>query len=199
MATNTKTVPKDYSDYRQLPVVLGTAEVEALLSQPNQKAPTGLRNYLMLVYFLHLGLRVSEAINLKVDHLDWQSGKVSVLAGKGDRDRVLWLKDKILVLTNKMLEARPAPSEYVFSNLKGGQLIDRYVRAFVSRYAKKAGIIKRVHPHSLRHTFATDLLRDTKDIRLVQKAMGHASLATTMIYTHVADDRLENALKNFRQ
>lgn len=125
MATNTKTVPKDYSDYRQLPVVLGTAEVEALLSQPNQKAPTGLRNYLMLVYFLHLGLRVSEAINLKVDHLDWQSGKVSVLAGKGDRDRVLWLKDKILVLTNKMLEARPAPSEYVFSNLKGGQLIDR--------------------------------------------------------------------------
>ena len=69
----------------------------------------------------------------------------------------------------------------------------------VERYCKKAGIPKDIHPHTLRHTFATDLYRETKNIRLVQKALGHADLSTTMIYTHIVDDELEDALKTFRR
>ncbi len=197
MATNS--VVHYDSDFKRLPTVLTSAEQSAMLAAPNKKKPTGFRNYLMMLYFLYLGLRVSEAINLKTDHIDWNSGKLTILASKNDRDRVLWLQDNILELSERWLELRPSASDYLFCNLKGGKLIDRYIREFVSRYAKKGGIKKRVHPHCLRHTFATDLLREAKDIRLVQKALGHASIATTMIYTHIVDDRLENALKHFRK
>lgn len=69
----------------------------------------------------------------------------------------------------------------------------------VVNYAEKAGITKKISPHTLRHSFGTDLLRDTKNIRLVQKALGHSDLSTTMIYTHIVDDELEDALKNFRR
>lgn len=195
----TKTALSFGSDFKRLPTVLTAAEQKIMLEAPNKKAPTGLRNHLIMLYFLNLGLRVSEAINLKVDHIDWGSGRVTILASKNERDRVLWLPDSILELSNRWLKMRPSASEYLFCTLQGGQLIDRYIRDFVSRYARKGGIKKRVHPHCLRHTFATDLLREAKDIRLVQKALGHASIATTMIYTHIVDDRLENALKHFRE
>ena len=80
----------------------------------------------------------------------------------------------------------------------GNQLVPRYIQKLVKRYSKKAGIDKDISPHNLRHTFATDLLRESKNIRLVQKAMGHSDVSTTMIYTHIVDEELENALKNFR-
>lgn len=181
-----------------LPEVISEEEQEALLEVPNKKAPTGLRNYALMSIYLNLGLRVSEALNLEVDDVDWNSGKVFVRAGKGNRDRVLWLSDRDLDTLQQWRAKRKCDSPYLFCTLAGGQLSDRYVRAFVSRYAKKAGINKNVYPHILRHTFATDLLRDTKNIRLVQKALGHVSISTTMIYTHIVDDQLEEALRGFR-
>jgi len=190
----TKTALTYNSDFKRLPTVLTAAEQGILLAVPNKKTPTGFRNFLMILYFLGLGLRVSEAINLKPEHIDWNSGRITILASKNERDRVLWLPEKMLELTERWLELRPSASDYLFCTLQGKKLMDRYIREFVSRYAKKGGIKKRVHPHSLRHTFATDLLREAKDIRLVQKALGHASIAT-----HIVDDRLENALKHFRK
>jgi len=182
----------------RLPAVLSAEEQAALLAMPNQKVPTGLRNYAMLCIYLNLGLRVSEALNLEVDDLDWISGKVDVRAGKGNRDRVLWLTDRDLHTLKRWCAARPCDSSYLFCTLAGGRMNDRYVREFVKRYALKAGIKKGVHPHTLRHSFATDLLRDSKNIRLVQKALGHVSISTTMLYTHIVDEQLEQALKNFR-
>ncbi len=88
---------------------------------------------------------------------------------------------------------------HVFTTLAGKPVSPRYVQAMVARLAAKAGIKKRVHPHTLRHTFATDLYRETSKIRLVQKALGHSDLSTTMIYTHIFDEELEDALKSFRQ
>ena len=184
---------------RRLPVVLSKEEQEALLAAPNQKAPTGLRNYAMLRLFLNLGLRVSEALNLKTADIDWNTGRLNVRQGKGKRDRVLWLADEDRALLVSITESRPAESEYMFSTLKGGRMNDRYVRAFVKRCAVKKKIGKDVHPHTLRHTFATDLLKESGNIRLVQKALGHVSLATTMIYTHIVDEQLELALKGFRR
>jgi site-specific recombinase XerD len=87
----------------------------------------------------------------------------------------------------------------LFTTLAGALLRDNYLRAMVKRYGLKAKIGKDVHPHMLRHTFATDLYRETKNIRLVQKALGHVSLGTTMIYTHIVDDELEDALRTFRR
>lgn len=184
---------------KRLPAVLTREEQELLLAVPNQKAHTGLRNYCMLQVFLNAGLRVSEALALKVSDVDWVSGKLDIRDGKGGRDRVLWLNEKELEKLERWQNTRPAACEHVFSTLKGGPMHDRYVRDFVKRYAKKCGIKKDVYPHLLRHTFATDLLRSTSDVRLVQKALGHASLATTMLYTHIVDEQLEYALKNFRE
>jgi len=82
---------------------------------------------------------------------------------------------------------------------EGGKLDPRYIQRMVKRYAAKAGIEKDITPHTLRHSFATDLYRETSKIRLVQKVLGHSDLSTTMIYTHIFDEELESALKSFRQ
>lgn len=182
----------------RLPQVLTETDQNALLAAPNRKAPTGLRNFCLLVLFLNLGLRVSEALSLRVSDIDWLSGKITVREGKGGRDRILWLSEDDLAHLQFLRSVRCAGGSHLFCTLAGGRLSDRYVREMVKRYARRAGIEKDVHPHTLRHTFATDLLRDTKNIRLVQKALGHVSLATTMIYTHIVDDQLECALKSFR-
>ena len=91
-----------------------------------------------------------------------------------------------------------APS-LVFTTLEGGKLDPRYIQRMVKRYAARAGIEKDITPHTLRHSFATDLYRETTNIRLTQKALGHANLSTTQIYSHIVDEELEAALKSFRQ
>jgi len=187
---------------RKLPEVLTAGEQRTLLSQPNPRYPTGERNRLLMRLMLDAGLRVAEALALRWEHIDLMSGMLMVREGKGAKDRTLWLGEDNLELLRhwrerqtKDVEGRP---EHVFTTLKGGPLHSSYVRRMVKRLAKKAGIAKDISPHTLRHTFATDLYRETKNIRLVQKALGHSSLSTTMIYTHIVDEELEGALKNFR-
>ena len=89
--------------------------------------------------------------------------------------------------------------EHIFTTLQGKPLGHRYVQCMIDRYARKAGIVKKISPHTLRHSFATDLYRETSKIRLVQEVLGHSDLSTTMIYTHVFDPEVEEALKSFRQ
>ena len=89
--------------------------------------------------------------------------------------------------------------KHVFTTLEGAPLGRRYVQRMVKRYAAKAGIDKNISPHTLLHSFATDLYRETSKIRLVQKVLGHSDLSTTMIYTHIFDEEVESALKSFRQ
>ena len=197
---------------RRLPDVLTTDEQQALLQQPNPKSPTGLRNLCMIRLMLNAGLRVAEVLSLKVRDVDLNTGKLSVRQGKGGKDRILWLGESDLSLLQRWREKKP-DSQLYFTTLAGGPLDARYMRQLVDRLAVKAGIQQtetttdasgrtvqrsKVHPHTLRHTFATDLLRETKNIRLVQKALGHASIGTTEIYTHIVDDELESALKGFR-
>ena len=183
---------------RRLPEILTGEEQTRLLEQPNPECKTGLRNLCMIRIMLNIGLRASEVIFLKVKHIDWMSGKVYVRQGKGNKDRVLWLGEEDLELLRQWREVKPE-SEYLFTTLQGNTLNDRYLRAMVKRLGEQAGICKDVHPHMCRHTFATDLYRETKDIRLVQKALGHSDLSTTMIYTHIVDEELEQALKFFRR
>lgn len=183
---------------KKLPEILTDQEREALLAQPNPKAPTGLRNLCMMRLMLNVGLRVSEVLNLKTIDVDWMSGKLMVREGKGAKDRTLWLGEADLDLLRTWRERRKVHCSLLFTTLKGGAINDRYMREMVKRLAKKAGIEKDIHPHTLRHTFATDLYRETKNIRLVQKALGHSDLSTTMIYTHIVDDELEGALRTFR-
>jgi integrase/recombinase XerD len=187
---------------KRIPDVLTPEEREALLRQPNKRYFTGLRNYILMRLMLDCGLRLSEALNLQWADLNLMTGQLKVRRGKGSKDRILWVPEETLEWLRRwkerQTEALKGPVELVITRYDGKPLGARYVQQMVARYARKAGIPKRVHPHTLRHTFATDLLRETKNVRLVQKALGHANLNTTQIYTHIVDEELEQALRRFR-
>jgi len=136
---------------------------------------------------------------LRLNQVDWNTGKIRIENAKGGKDRYVWLNEKALQAVIDWLEYRPAgESDLVFTTLKGGKINNRYVRAMIKRYAKRAGIEKEIHPHTLRHTFGTDLYRETKNLRMVQKSLGHSHISTAEIYTHIVDDELEAGMKNFR-
>ena len=187
---------------RKIPEVLTAKEQEALLAQPNPRYLTGQRNRVMLRLMLDTGLRVAETLSLEWKDIDLNSGKVMVRQGKGAKDRTLWTGEANLAALIEWQERQAnectGSPQNVFTTKEGGKLNPAYVRKMVKRLAVKAGIQKDDHPHTLRHTFATDLYRETTNLRLTQKALGHANVATTQIYTHIVDEELEVALKSFR-
>lgn len=184
---------------RKIPEFLTDGEREALLAIPSRRYPTGFRNLVMMRLMLNVGLRCAEVLALKIKDVDLNTGKLMVRAGKGEKDRSLWLEETDLEMLQQWRERMPVKSQLYFTTLKGDPVDSRYVRAMVKRYGKKAGIQKDIHPHSLRHTFACDLYRDTKDLEKVRRALGHSRISTTGIYLHAVDEELEAALKNFRK
>ena len=188
--------------HRRIPETLSDQERLAFLSQFNHRCPTGLRNLCIVRLMLNSGLRCNETLTLKISSLDWTSGRMKV-RGKGRKQRVLWINEDDLELLGKWREARESiegfDNRLLFTTLSGAPVNPRYIRVMVKNKAQKAGIAKAIHPHTLRHSFATDLYRQTKNLRLTQKALGHSNVQTTTIYTHIVDDELEDALKNLRQ
>lgn len=185
----------------RLPEVLTPEEQAALVGVPNPRYPTGERNRLLLRTMLQTGLRVSEAVGLCWRDIDLNTGALTVRQGKGKKDRRLWFPEDELALFRHWRErqARDVQGnpDHVFTTLKGDPVSVRYVEMAVKRLATRAGITKDVHPHTLRHSFATGLYRETKNLLLVQKCLGHANVATTQIYTHLVDEDLEGAMKAY--
>ena len=191
---------------RAIPVILTEEEQQKLLDQFNTRYVTSERNKVMFQLMLNTGLRVSEAVSLRWEDVNLTSGKVMVREGKGAKDRTLWVdNDQLEELgewKERQVEKVGELPRWVFSTLREGnagkKMSIQQVWKTLKTYAEKAEIEKDVSPHTLRHTFATDLYRETGKIRLVQKALGHADLSTTMIYTHIVDEELEGAMKSFR-
>jgi integrase/recombinase XerD len=183
---------------RTIPDPLTPEESAALLRIPNKRYPTGLRNYAMIRLMLSVGLRCAEVLALRIQDVDLTSGKLKVNQGKGSKDRILFLDVEMLELMQAWRERRKIESEFYFTTLKGGRLNARYVRAMMERLKKKAGIVRKCSPHTLRHTFATELLKETGNIEIVRRALGHADISTTGIYLHALDSELESALKSFQ-
>jgi site-specific recombinase XerD len=183
----------------KLPKILTEEEISALLQKPNRRYYGPHRDYLFMRVMLNAGLRAGEAVALRPEHLNMTTCKLVVREGKGAKDRTLWIGDELRDEIGEWLDRRPA-SEYLLPTRKGTQVATSHLRRSVKRYAREAGIdeVKRVSPHTLRHTFATRLYRETGNIRLVQKALGHSDLSTTMVYTHVVDEELEGAMKGLR-
>lgn len=184
---------------KKLPKVLTEAEQDALLAQLNPRYRSPHRNLVMLRLMLATGLRAGEVVALRPEHVDMDTCRLVVREGKGAKDRVLWFSEDVRDALTGWLERRP-DSPYLFPTRDGGQLDTRYLRELVSRLAERAEIAEhdKVSPHTLRHTFATDLYRETRDLRLVQSALGHASISTTEVYTHLVNGEVENALKRLR-
>lgn len=185
---------------KRLPVVLSTEEADALLKQPNRRYRTGRRDHCLLALMLATGLRSAEVLALTIYDVNLQSGQVTVRQGKGKRDRIVWCNARVLDCVRVWRAERPASATaLLFTTLKGRPMHSSALRMMVKRRGARAGLgYKDIHPHTLRHTFATELYRQCGNLITVQKALGHSNLSTTMIYLHLVDGEVERAMKGLQ-
>ena len=177
---------------RTLPQVLNAQEIEALLRQPDPTTPLGRRDRAMLELLYATGLRVSELVGLQLRDLHFEAGFVRVL-GKGSKERVVPIGGPAVEALREYLESeRPAGGTHVFVGRAGAAMNRITLWKIVKRGAKTAGVGANVYPHALRHSFATRLVENGADLRYVQEMLGHATIATTQVYTHVDRKRLKS-------
>lgn len=180
--------------------LISSQELERLMKAPDLSDLRGVRDKAILELLFSTGLRVSELCSLDTD-IDLARDELSV-RGKGDKVRVVFLSDSAKKAVAAYLKARRDMEEALFVGYGRGRktptrLTPRSVEQLVKQYAIKAGITKKVTPHVIRHSFATDLLENGADLRSVQALLGHANIATTQVYTHVTDKHLREIHKNF--
>jgi len=174
---------------KRLPSFLPKDESKDLLDTGAERSPAGLRDHALLELLYATGLRVSECCGLDLDDVDRRGGSVRVM-GKGGKERVVPAGDAALAALEAWLLVRGEGRGALFTNARGGRLGARSVHRIVKRRARGAGIDRRVTPHTLRHTFATHMLGEGADLRLIQELLGHSRLTTTQRYTHVSPEHL---------
>ena len=187
---------------------LTTEEMESLLNQPNIEEIAGLRDRAILELLYSGGLRVSELIGLDITHINLDRREFMV-RGKGQKDRPIFVSDEAASWLKKYLDKRTDNLPALFISYSGRKnvsnsgnfrrLTARSVQRMIAQCARLAGITKRVSPHTMRHSFATDLLMNGADIRSVQSMLGHSNISTTQIYTHITDVHLKNIHKDFHR
>ncbi|MDI6891893.1 MAG: site-specific tyrosine recombinase XerD [Actinomycetota bacterium] len=179
---------------RKLPRVLRVDQVELLLDQPKGSKPTALRDKAILETLYGAGLRISELLSLDVDDVDFEEGYVRCF-GKGSKERIIPLGSHALraiseyIKCGKPILCKKCPTPALFVNARGKRLTRQGCWRILKDYALQAGF-KEIHPHVLRHSFATHLLEAGADLRAVQEMLGHAKISTTQIYTHVTREHL---------
>lgn len=174
---------------KNLPVVLNEEEVKNLLNAPDLNDEIGIRDYAILQVMYSCGLRVSECVNLQIKQINEQERLVKVI-GKGKKERIIPIREiAIEAINNYIKNIRNkhlvVDKNFIFLNKKGKQISRQDLYNIIVKYAKMANIEKKIHPHTLRHTFATNLLDNGADLRVVQEMLGHTNIGTTQIYTHI--------------
>lgn len=191
---------------RQQVTFLDQDELDRLFAQPDITKLLGLRDRAILELLFSSGLRVSELVNLDRDHVNLKRREFMV-RGKGQKDRPIFISYEAGQWVQQYLDMRQDTTKPLFIRYSGSKAVDlsgnyhrltaRSVQRLVGRYSLLAGITKHVSPHTLRHSFATDLLMNGADLRSVQAMLGHSNIATTQIYTHVTDPHLKSVHERF--
>jgi len=180
---------------KKLPVFMQEAEVSKLIEAPAGDT-LGLRDKAILETLYSTGMRVSELVNMDIDKCDLVGGVIKVF-GKGKKERLAPIGSKASFAIDNYMKAsrlmRLHEKRAIFLNKNGKRMTDRSVRRAIDRYVKKVSLQDGISPHTLRHSFATHLLNRGADLRSVQELLGHASLSTTQIYTHVSTERMKEA------
>jgi integrase/recombinase XerD len=188
--------------WMRLPDTLSREEVNIILEKPDLKTLLGVRDAAMLELMYATGIRVSELVCLTMNNVNWQMGYLIVL-GKGSKERIVPIGRTAFECLNTYLEkARPKlrredTTNIIFLNRSGKGLTRQGFWKILRKYAMKAGLMKKVHPHTFRHSFATHLLEGGADLRSVQVMLGHSDISTTQIYTHVTRERLKDIHKKY--
>lgn len=178
---------------KYLPRFLYYPQIEALLDAPDTTTEAGKRDKALLELVYSCGLRVSELVSINIGDIDFISDFVHII-GKGNKERIVPVGEYAQRAVLDYMKARQIPcikGEPLFLNNRKGRLSDRYVRKLLDKYLQEAGIKQHISPHALRHSFATHLLENGADLRSVQELLGHASLSTTQIYTHVTSSHMK--------
>lgn len=187
---------------RNLPEVLSVDEINKILESVDLSERAGIRDRAILETMYACGLRVSELINLETNLIEFEE-KLITVTGKGSKERIIPIGKYALSYIEKYINElrnfikKEKSSNYLFLNLRGGKLSRMAIWNVVSKYAHKAGIEKEIHPHTLRHSFATHLLEGGADIRIIQELLGHSDISTTQIYTHLDTTYLQEIHKTF--
>ncbi len=186
-----------------LPGFLYEDEISTLIESIDGNKFEDVRNRAIFEFLYSTGIRVSELVNLDVDDIDVNSG-VAKVVGKGNKQRIVALGSKCIEALNKyiifrydMLSSMGKDNNALFLNTKGNRLTARGIRYIFKNIIDKLAIRKKISPHTMRHTFATHMLNNGCDLRVVQEFLGHVSLSTTQIYTHIVKDRLKEAYDKF--
>ncbi|HUJ10990.1 MAG TPA: site-specific tyrosine recombinase XerD [Verrucomicrobiae bacterium] len=189
--------------WQSLPNTLDYRGVEALIATPRTERKLGLRDRALLEVMYASGLRVSEVSHLAINDVNLEAGFLRV-TGKGNKERIVPVgKQAVEWLRRYLAEARPGlgrnghPRAEVFLSSRGTALSPKTIWLSIKKYARRAGISRNVTPHTLRHSFATHLLDNGADLRVIQEMLGHADISTTQIYTHVDQRRLKEAHYRF--
>ena len=186
-----------------LPRYLDLAEVDRLLAQPDTSTPRGVRDRALVELLYATGLRVTELLSLKAGDVNLDAGYLTCI-GKGDKQRIVplghaaadWVRRYLAEARPALLKTRKCP--WLFVNAKGGTRLSRVgFWKLLKAYGTKAGVLRDLSPHMLRHSFATHLLERGADLRAIQMMLGHADLSTTEIYTHVLEARLHAVYDKF--
>ncbi len=202
-------LPKDPSDAilaprpgQSLPETLNEQDIRTLLESINSALPLGKRDRAIAELLYASGLRVSELVNAELHEIDLENGFLRV-TGKGDKTRILPIGRPALESLNNYLDTerpslvKPKSSAHIFLGAHGRRLTPERIRQILKNRATHAGIKKHIYPHLLRHSFATHLLQNGADLRVIQELLGHADIATTQVYTHVDQKTLKNVHTQF--
>ncbi len=188
---------------RLLPDTLSFDEIESIIAQIDLSKPEGGRNKAILETLYSCGLRVSELVNLRISCLHLDIGFVRVI-GKGDKERLVPIGSAAIKFINIYRNdirvhnsIKPGQEDFLFLNRRGSKLSRVMIFIMLKELAKKAGIVKSISPHTFRHSFATHLVEGGADLRAVQEMLGHESITTTEIYTHLDREYLRNTLHQF--
>ena len=188
---------------RKLPDVLSMEEIDSLINAVDLSKPEGQRNKAMLETLYSCGLRVSELVNLKITNLFFEQGFIKV-EGKGDKERLVPVSGKAIEEVNrylnvyrKKLNVAKDSENILFLNRRGKKLSRVMIFTIIKNLAEKIGMEKSISPHTFRHSFATHLINGGADLRAVQEMLGHESILTTEIYTHLDKDYLKSTIQQF--
>jgi integrase/recombinase XerD len=187
---------------QSLPSTLSEADVDRLLSAPNTHTALGFRDRAMLELLYASGLRVSELVGLTLSEINFRQGLVRI-TGKGNKDRLVPVGEDALFWMNDFINhwrldiLGDKKTDFVFPTNRGSGMTRQAFWHIIKRYVIKAGINKKISPHTMRHAFATHLLNHGADLRVMQLLLGHSDLSTTQIYTHIAKERLKDIHEQF--
>lgn len=192
--TNPMTLISSPKLEKKLPNYINYNDLETILSIPDKNDTFGLRNALILELLYSCGVRVSELVNIKISDIDFSNNRILIL-GKGNKERfVLYGSNCSKLLKEYLSKSRTLlinqENDYLLLNKFGNKITDRAIRMIIEDVIKKSSLKLNVSPHTFRHTFATHLLNEGADLKIVQELLGHENIATTGIYTHVSNERL---------